>query len=175
MGTDLTLEDAYPVRPKFAWRHQYDETADEIVGQQTATDPELRLAELNASGIVDVKETEQHHRDNVDLNVMAERMGITDPNTLPVQVDPRAFGDVPEGLDLRYVLDESRRVQETFSQLPAEIKDRFANDPARLWKFLQDEKNDEEAVRIGLLKKPEPKKTPEPMLVKVVPDETPTT
>lgn len=167
-------ENTVTPRSAFVWRHQYEEAADRIIGHQCRLDSDQRLTELKALGITDAYETEQHHKDNVDLNVIAQRMGVQDFSRLPLATDPRHYGTVPEGLDLRAVLDEANRVQQNFEQLPAKIKDRFHNDPAALWRFLQDDTNDEEAVRLGLLKKPEPKKAPEPIAVRVIP-EPPTT
>lgn len=169
------MDNSYEPTPRFVWRHQYDVDADTIEGDNAATNPEQRKYELERSGIIDVEATEQHHKDDVDLNVMAERMGVSDRAVLPAALDPRYFGDVPEGFDLRFVLDQARDVENRFNQLPADLRERFGNDPAKLWRFIQDEKNDEEAVRIGLLKKPEPIRAPEPTLVKVVTDEPSTT
>lgn len=45
------------------------------------------------------------------------------------------------------------RAQEAFAELSAELRQRFRNDPAELIEFLGDEKNFEEAMKLGLLDK----------------------
>jgi len=46
--------------------------------------------------------------------------------------------------------------QRAFEALPAKIRDRFANSPERFLAFLADPDNLDEAVKLGLVNKPEP-------------------
>lgn len=49
-----------------------------------------------------------------------------------------------------------------FEQLPAKLRDRFNNDPAKLLAFVQDPSNRDEAVFLGILSKNEPSQTTTP-------------
>lgn len=95
--------------------------------------------------------TEQHHKDDVDLNVMVKRMGVTDGAIPPAAIDPRHFGDFTEAADFRTALDRTREAQQRFSELPADLRARFNNDPVRLFEFVSDPNNDAESVKLGLL------------------------
>lgn len=53
------------------------------------------------------------------------------------------------------------RSREWFERLPSRLRERFGNDPQRLFEFVGDKENREEAIRLGLLKKPEEPKAPE--------------
>lgn len=45
--------------------------------------------------------------------------------------------------------------EQTFSELPANIRSEFQNDPGKLLAFVEDDKNYDKAVELGLLKKVE--------------------
>lgn len=49
------------------------------------------------------------------------------------------------------------RAREAFEQLPFSVRERFGHSPEKLLAFMQDEKNEDEAVRLGLAVKVEPK------------------
>lgn len=142
-------------RTRFTWRHQYETGADISIGYGTATHREERLEELRLNGVTDAVQTEQHHKEDADINVLMERMGVTNRDPLPNVPLSLTAEEFPEGLDLRTVLDLERQATDYFRQLPADLRKRFDNDKAKLWAFLQDEANDEEAIRLGLLHKKE--------------------
>lgn len=50
------------------------------------------------------------------------------------------------------------QAQQNFMLLPAEIRERFNNDPGRLIAFLEDDRNKNEAIKLGIVNKP-PEKT----------------
>lgn len=51
--------------------------------------------------------------------------------------------------------------ENSFNMLPSEIRNRFQNDPGQLIGYLSDEKNNEEAYKLGLKIRPKP---PEPTI-----------
>lgn len=53
--------------------------------------------------------------------------------------------------DLREALDIVKRAETLFMSLDATVRERFGNDPSRMVDFLQDSKNRDEAVKLGLL------------------------
>lgn len=127
-------------KPKFIWRHQYDQIRDKEEGDRAA----LRCEEESL--------TVQSFTEDADLNVLAKRFGITD---IPIgPIDPRLFRDTTNDPDLREVLERTRAAKEYFMALPAKMRTRFHNNMGELWNFVTDPENAEEAVRLGLLTQP---------------------
>lgn len=58
--------------------------------------------------------------------------------------------------------------QERFASLPAVIRDRFENDPAKLLEFVGNSANKDEAIKLGLIDVPAVPPEPAPVKVKVV-------
>lgn len=80
-------------------------------------------------------------------NIMArfEKTGL-----IPGTERTPMYGDFSEVPDYHTSLSAIRRVETAFLQLPAKLRNRFENDPEKLLTFLDDSKNDEEAVELGL-------------------------
>ncbi len=104
--------------------------------------------------------TDQSQKDECDVNVIITNYvntGIlrhTNPN-------PPQFGDfsmMPS--DYGEALALIQRSEEEFMKLPSEVRDKFDNKPGNLIKFLQEEKNVDEAVKLGLVTKSEPEAKP---------------
>lgn len=96
---------------------------------------------------------QQQYKDQVDVNRIVQRMGFS--GLLPVGRDAPRFGDFPT-VDLVEAMNVVRSTEEAFMRLPAELRKRFGNDPGELWQWMQDPKNDAEAVRLGLFTAPVP-------------------
>lgn len=105
---------------------------------------------------VDDDKTQQSFKDEVDINTIVKRFGLTgqlpDDFSMPMQGD---FADVP---DFQTALNLVISAQEEFMKVPAEVRARFANDPGELMAFLGDAKNRDEAIKLGLVVPP-PEKT----------------
>lgn len=122
-----------------SWRHQYDTKRDQEEGDACA------YIEQHDSL------TQQHFKDDADLNVIAQRFGL-DKSPMPTApFDPRMYGDFTNVPDLRTALDTVNDAKNRFMALPAKLRTRFDNDPAKLWDFVNDPENGAEAVRLGLL------------------------
>lgn len=65
------------------------------------------------------------------------------------------FTDVTEALDYQESANYILQADKAFMDLPANIRTRFGNDPGELLTFLQDNKNQAEAVTLGIIPKPE--------------------
>lgn len=111
--------------------------------------------------------TQQHHAKSADLNEIVRRYGITNQNVPLAAADPTYYGDFSDVPDFREALDRTRAAQDHFESLPSELRNRFANDPVRLFGFVMDPKNAEEAVKLGLLKRQPVEEAAEPILVRV--------
>lgn len=93
-------------------------------------------------------------------------------NDLPYKAEPWWLdGEVAQNIDLQSALETVRRSQEHFDALPADVRFRFGNDPVAFMNFVQDDANKDEAIKLGLIPKPEePSPPPEPVRVQVVAD-----
>lgn len=100
--------------------------------------------------------TRQAHKDECDINFLMDRYERTglffDPADQGTRVSPQ-FGDF-NGFDYIEAMNAVVEANDRFSALPARLRARFENDPAQLLFFLQDEKNRDEAISLGLLDKP---------------------
>ena len=138
------------MKNRFNWRHQYDLDRDQKEGDNCITE------------CLDESLTQQQFANEADLNTIVRRYGI-DKGPLPVApLDPRLYGDFTNVPDLRTLLDLAHDAREQFAELPPKLRERFNNDPARLWDFVQDPENSEEAVRLGFLKREETPPEPPP-------------
>ncbi|WNK13888.1 MAG: internal scaffolding protein [Microvirus sp.] len=95
--------------------------------------------------------TQQQFAEEADINTIVRRFGLT--GELPVSerspLPPsEAFYDV---VDYHTAMLAIRRADEAFYDLPAEVRRRFANDPARLLGFLDDPANRAEATALGIV------------------------
>lgn len=128
------------MKNRFKWRHQYDVDRDDEEGAACATvndQPSL---------------TQQQFTEDADINTIAHRFGL---NQIPVApVDPAAFRDTTGDPDLAQILSAQNEARENFMALPAKLRRRFHDSPRELWDFVMDPENAEEAVRLGILRKP---------------------
>lgn len=94
--------------------------------------------------------TKQSFKDECDLNVILERFALT--GRLPENPRMPTYGDFMDVSDYHTAMNAVRAADEAFMALPAAIRARFGNDPGAYVDFCSDEKNREEAARLGLLK-----------------------
>lgn len=93
--------------------------------------------------------TQQSFKDECDINTILERFNIT--GQIPVSpIDPQ-YGDFSGVTDYQSALNAVMAAQAGFDQLPAVVRQRFANDPAAFVDFCLDESNREEMVKLGLI------------------------
>lgn len=111
--------------------------------------------------------TRQADAEDCDINVMMAKYQATG---VEPRVNPRSpqWGDFSSVLGFQDALNVVRQSEADFMLLPAEVRDRFGNNPAGMLEFLADEKNRDEAERLGLVIPARP--DPEPMAVRVVPE-----
>lgn len=100
--------------------------------------------------------TRQADAEDCDINVMMAKYQATGQ---PPRVNPREpqwgdFSSVPQFQD---ALNLVHQVETDFALLDARVRDRFANSPAKLLRFLEDPANYDEAVKLGVVvPRPEP-------------------
>lgn len=92
--------------------------------------------------------TKQSFKDECDINVILQRYAATGQIT---HINERApmWGDAP-ALDFAGAMALVVKAREEFAALPANVRDRFNNNPQELLNFLSKAENQEEAVKLGL-------------------------
>jgi phage internal scaffolding protein len=108
-------------------------------------------AASNASGLVCEEPTraQQHHKDECDINVILERFGKT--GQVPVNTISGTYGDFSGVHDYHTAMNALIASESEFAALPAQIRNRFQNDPSNLIEFLDNPNNKAEAESLGLI------------------------
>lgn len=111
--------------------------------------------------------TVQSGKEDADINVLVRRFGLTG-NLAKPNVEP-FYGDFSEAIDYQSALNRVIEADHAFNAMPVEVRNRFENDPGKLWEFLHGEHTPEtlaEGRKLGLF---EPELEPAaPMKVEVV-------
>lgn len=109
-------------------------------------------AASDESGLLckDVSLAVQSERDEVDINTIVKRFGLT--GKLPDDVRSPQYGDFTSVLDYQGALNAVMEADREFMRLPADLRARFHNDPQALLSFVGNDENREEAQKLGLLK-----------------------
>ncbi|WNK14181.1 MAG: internal scaffolding protein [Microvirus sp.] len=94
--------------------------------------------------------TQQSFKDECDINVIVEQFGIT--GKLPTAVYMPTFDDFTEVVDFQTALEQIQRAEASFMAMPANVRERFANDSQKFLEFTSDSRNAEEAKALGLFK-----------------------
>lgn len=115
---------------------------------------------------VEPSKTQQSFKEEVDINTIVERFGLT--GQLPDDVRAPMEGDFVDVTDYQSALNAVIAADNAFMELPADVRAEFRNDPQRLMEFVADKKNHERAVELGLAN-PLPLKAA-PVEVRVIPD-----
>lgn len=100
--------------------------------------------------------TRQEFKDQCDINKIINRHMMTGEITHINQRVPR-YADtskVPDYLNAMIIVKQAEML---FNSLPAVIRERFKNQPDRMVEFCQDDKNYDEAVKLGLIESPKSK------------------
>lgn len=93
--------------------------------------------------------TKQSFKDECDINVIMRRYEASGILPIPQAGEPR-YADLTTSSDFQAAMMEVAAARTAFAELPARIRDRFDNDPARLLEFLDDPRNVEEGRELGL-------------------------
>lgn len=102
----------------------------------------------------DASLTRQEFLDESDINnIMAKYAQGLAP--VPSGDRPPLYGDFSSVPDYQHALQIVIDAQERFDSLPAQVRERFGNDPGRLLDFLCHEENYEEGVKLGFFEKKE--------------------
>lgn len=108
----------------------------------------------------DPSRTKQSFKAECDINTIIARFlrtGILDY----AEKHEAQYGDAT-GVDFTEAMQTVAKAQSMFNDLPSALRNRFKNEPALFLDFIHDDKNRDEARKLGLLK-PEPAPAPEPV------------
>lgn len=114
-----------------------------------------------------VSETQQNFRDDCNINKMIARFKKGE-TPLGNAIAPK-YGDFSTHLDFHKMQNQIVEAKQQFMALPAKIRGRFSNSPEKLIQFLSDEKNLDEAIKLGIVEKPVVAVKPAPVDVNVIP------
>ena len=97
----------------------------------------------------------QSAEEESNINTIVRRFGLT--GELPNNLRMPQSGDFTGLPDFHAAMNMVRHAQEEFLRVPAEVRARFSNDPAKLMAFIDDSANYDEALKLGLVnKRPDP-------------------
>lgn len=105
---------------------------------------------------LDPSKTVQDQTEDADINTIVRRFGLT--GQLPDAVAMPQYADFEDVLDYHTAMLAVTKAQDSFMQMPAEVRARFQNDPQLFLEFCGDPGNREEAAKLGLLELREPPK-----------------
>lgn len=102
---------------------------------------------LDCSNLPDL--TVQSDKDDADINVLVRRFGVT--GTMPQNVRAPLVGDFTGVTDFQTAMNAVNQANDSFLQMPAELRAKLGHDPARFVDWCADDKNREEMKKYGLL------------------------
>lgn len=95
--------------------------------------------------------TEQSHRKKCNINTIVNKAMRT--GRLPLVDSIGQYGDFSQVGDYHSCLQAVRQADEAFMKLPADVRKRFRHDPHEFIAFMDDPKNLDEAVKLGLVER----------------------
>lgn len=109
---------------------------------------------------------EQSHKDEVDINQIVKRHGgvAAIQATAKLQGVEFQFDDVT-GNDFQEAMDKVTKAQQLFESLPAALRAKFDNSPAKYLDYVQNPEHSEELIKMGLA---EARPVEQPIQVQVI-------
>lgn len=148
-----------------------DLVTGEVIGPfiRTAYNYDMNAAsDAAALHCLDESRAQQQFRDECDINTIVRQFGLT--GEVPSDVKVPLEGDFADVVDFQSAMNVVRRAEESFMEMPAEVRAEFGNDPGRFVAFVNDPDNRVRAEKLGVVVPRETPKAVEPVLVKVVPE-----
>lgn len=108
----------------------------------------------------DVSLAKQSFKDECDINTIVRNFGLT--GELPNDVRAPQYGDFEGVFDYHTAMNQVIAAQDSFMQMPAEVRARFNNDPGAFVDFCSDVNNLEEMEKLGLVVSRKEEKPAEP-------------
>lgn len=134
-----------------------------MYGKYAGYEGPLEVKDWPKTQTTGVSLTVQSDRDSADINNIVKRF-LKSGQLPPTLRGEPFYGDVSEFGDLAESLEKIQVANALFMSYPAQVRERFDNDPAKLVEFLGDDNNRKEAEELGLVVK-----RPDPVVSPVVP------
>lgn len=100
--------------------------------------------------------TQQNFRDECDINNIMSRYQSTGLLDDCFNSERGSFSDVASAVDYHTAQNLILSAQQVFDELPLKVRRRFNNDAGELLTFLDDPRNRDEAIELGLVNKAAP-------------------
>lgn len=122
---------------------------------RTAYGPKLKVQLITPEG---EGRTKQSFKQECDVNHIMARFQKTGVLDFASRYEAQ-YGDV-SGVNFTAAMQVIADAKTMFNEMPARVRDRFRNDPAKFLDFINNPLNKDEARELGLLKAEEPKPAP---------------
>lgn len=99
----------------------------------------------------DISLAQQNQKEEADINYIVKRFGLT--GQLPDNIRVPQSGDFTMITDYHTALNQVKQADEAFMLLPADLRNRFQNNPELFVEFCINPDNKAELEKLGLLKK----------------------
>lgn len=96
--------------------------------------------------------TQQHHKDECDINNILKKYKRTGQITHLAR-SQGVYADLSTSKDYFEAVLTVQNAQKAFDTLPSETRKRFGHNPAQLLDFINNDKNYDECVKMGLIDK----------------------
>lgn len=97
--------------------------------------------------------TIKEHAQGLDVNDIVKRYGVNGP--YPTSTRVPQYLDVSKKLSVFDALNLKVQIDQYFGALPSAIRERFKNDSLSFAQFVSDPRNNEELVKMKIIKAPE--------------------
>lgn len=105
-------------------------------------------SELTGLECKDPSRAIQSARDEVDINTIVRRFGLT--GQLPTDLVVPRYEDFENVYDFHTAMNVVAEAKEAFLKMPADVRKRFGNDPQEFVEFASDVANVDEMRKLGL-------------------------
>lgn len=95
-------------------------------------------------------ETQQHHYESTKVDNILKKYAHTGDSTL-LNKRPKEYKDLTQVPDLQTALNKVRLAEQQFNSLSSQVRERFGNNPTKLFTFLENKNNRDEAIKLGLI------------------------
>lgn len=116
----------------------------------------------------DESRTQQNFAEEVDINTIVRRFGIT--GQLPTGIVAPTYASFDEIYDFHTAMNAIAAAGEAFDAMPAQIRAEFNNDPGKFVDFCSDPRNHERMDKMGLLRPKPQQEAAKPHLEKETPE-----
>lgn len=119
-------------------------------GDETGINCQYALDQETGELVATPSMTKQQFAEEADINTLVKRFNLT--GQLPQDHRMPTYADFEGILTFQDAMNAVVEAQEAFYELPADLRSRFGNDPGQYVDFCSNEKNRDEAIKLGILK-----------------------